>query len=184
MEIRINKSAITQYLLIYLMFIIPGSCLFAKYWTGTMKYFVLLIVYVALIAFKNKYQSRYSICFLLLLLFFTVFSRFLVGGVGLSAWCQFAVCILSTQIAICCDRENFLNRWIHTVEFFAAISIGFWAVFCIAPNLVNLWPAQSYDTQDGKHIGMVKEYFCIATWKFIPQEIVAFSLNQESIRLF
>ena len=69
MEIRINKSAITQYLLIYLMFIIPGSCLFAKYWTGTMKYFVLLIVYAALIAFKNKYQSRYSICFLLLLLF-------------------------------------------------------------------------------------------------------------------
>ena len=100
MEIRINKSAITQYLLIYLMFIIPGSCLFAKYWTGTMKYFVLLIVYAALIAFKNKYRSRYSICFLLLLLFFTVFSRFLVGGVGLSAWYQFAVCILSTQIAI------------------------------------------------------------------------------------
>ena len=147
MKIRINKSAITQYLLIYLMFIIPGSCLFAKYWTGTMKYFVLLIVYAALIVFKNKYRSRYSICFLLLLLFFTVFSRFLVGGVGLSAWYQFAVCILSTQIAICCDRENFLNRWIHTVEFFAAISIGFWAVFCIAPNLVNLWPAQSYDTQ-------------------------------------
>ena len=133
MEIRINKSAITQYLLIYLMFIIPGSCLFAKYWTGTMKYFVLLIVYAALIAFKNKYQSRYSICFLLLLLFFTVFSRFLVGGVGLSAWCQFAVCILSTQIAICCDRENFLNRWIQTVEFFAAISIGFWAVFFHLP---------------------------------------------------
>lgn len=68
MEIRINKSAITQYLLIYLMFIIPGSCLFAKYWTGTMKYFVLLIIYAALIAFKKKYQSRYSICFLLLLL--------------------------------------------------------------------------------------------------------------------
>ena len=93
MEIRINKSAITQYLLIYLMFIIPGSCLFAKYWTGTMKYFVLLIVYVALIAFKNKYQSRYSICFLLLLLFFTVFSRFLVGGVdflrGVSLLCVF-----------------------------------------------------------------------------------------------
>lgn len=147
MKIRINKSAITQYLLIYLMFIIPGSCLFAKYWTGTMKYYVLLIVYAALIAFKNKYRSRYSICFLLLLLFFTVFSRLLVGGVGLSAWCQFAVCILSTQIAICCDRENFLNRWIQTVEFFAAISIGFWAVFYIAPNLVNLWPAQSYDTQ-------------------------------------
>ena len=57
------------------------------------------------------------------------------------------MCILSTQIAICCDRKNFLNRWIQTVEFFAAISIGFWAVFCIAPNLVNLWPAQSYDTQ-------------------------------------
>lgn len=54
MEIRINKSAITQYLLIYLMFIIPGSCLFAKYWTGTMKYFVLLIIYAALIAFKKN----------------------------------------------------------------------------------------------------------------------------------
>ena len=54
MEIRINKSAITQYLLIYLMFIIPGSCLFAKYWTGTMKYFVLLIVYAALIVLRTN----------------------------------------------------------------------------------------------------------------------------------
>lgn len=92
---------------------------------------MLLIVYVALIAFKNKYQSRYSICFLLLLLFFTVFSRFLVGGVGLSAWCQFAVCILSTQIAICCDRENFLNRWIHTVEFLQQLVLGFGPSFVL-----------------------------------------------------
>lgn len=131
MEIRINKSAITQYLLIYLMFIIPGSCLFAKYWTGTMKYFVLLIIYAALIAFKKKYQSRYSICFLLLLLFFTVFSRFLIGGVGLSAWCQFAVCILSTQIAICCDRKNFLNRWIQTVDFLQQLVLGFGPSFVL-----------------------------------------------------
>ena len=179
MKIRINKSAITQYLLIYLMFIIPGSCLFAKYWTGTMKYFVLLIIYAALIAFKNKYRSRYSICFLLLLLFFTVFSRFLVGGVGLSAWYQFAVCILSTQIAICCDRENFLQQLV----------LGFGPSFVLHRiqstfGRLNLMILRRWEQQDGKHIGMVKEYFCIATWKFIPQEIVAFSLNQESIRLF
>ena len=43
--------------------------------------------------------------------------------------------------------ELYSNAYIQTVEFFAAISIGFWAVFCIAPNLVNLWPAQSFDTQ-------------------------------------
>ena len=61
MKIRINKSAITQYLLIYLMFIIPGSCLFAKYWTGTMKYFVLLIVYAALIAFKKRLGESWAI---------------------------------------------------------------------------------------------------------------------------
>ena len=42
---KFRKSVIAQYSLIYLMYIIPGSCLFAKYLQGGIKYLALLLLY-------------------------------------------------------------------------------------------------------------------------------------------
>lgn len=144
---KIKRSTCMQYLLIYLMLIIPGSCLFAKVLLGSMKYYILIILYGVLFITKRKYQKMYAIVFCGVLLFIVLFQRLVSGGVGISAWLQFVVCILSTHFAITCDKENFLNRWIKVVVIFSGISIIFWAIFCVAPNLVSIWPAKTFFTQ-------------------------------------
>lgn len=143
----IRKSAVIQYFLIYLMLLIPGSCLYAKYLVSDAKYYFLIMFYVLLIVLRRKYRSKYILLFLGLLLSFTIFTRLLNGGAGITSWLQFALCILSTQIAISADIKQFLGRWIKLVTLFALISIIFWAVFCLFPNLVNMWPAANFFTQ-------------------------------------
>lgn len=147
MEIRFRKTVIAQYLLIYIMYIIPGSCLFAKYLTGNMKYLALLGLYGWLIVMKRKYRSAYSLYFVVLFLISTIFTRIYTGGgAGVSTLFQFVVGVLSTQIAIYCDKEHFLSRWIKLVTFFAAISIVFWAVFYAVPSLADSYPGLPFIT--------------------------------------
>lgn len=147
MELRFRKNVIAQYLLLYLMYIVPGSCLFAKYLSGSMKYLALLGLYGWLIVTRKKYRSAYSLYFVVIFLVSTLFTRFYTGGgAGVDAMFQFMVGVLSTQIAIYCDKENFLSRWIKLATFFAVISILFWAAFYAVPSLVNSYPGLSFIT--------------------------------------
>ena len=147
MTLKVRKSMLMQYILIYIMILTPGSCLFAIYWKSDVKYITLLLLYIILFFSNKKYRCKYSILFVLFLLLVTLFTRLLNGGAGISSWIELAICILSTQFAICCDKNKFLSRWIKVVCFFASISIIFWLIFCIAPNLLNNWPAATYFTQ-------------------------------------
>jgi len=144
---KVKKSTLMQYVLIYIMLIIPGSCLFAKVLTGNIKYICVLGLFAFLFFTRKKYQKPYAILFSGIVLVIVFFQRMLTGGVGISAWMQFAVCLLSTQFAIACNKEAFLDRWIRVVVFFSVVSVIFWLLFCAFPNLVNLWPAQTYFTQ-------------------------------------
>jgi len=147
MEISFKRSVIVQYLLIYVMYIIPGSCLFAKYLAGNLKYIALLGLYGWLILMKKKYRSAYALYFVVLFFVSTMFTRIYTGGgAGVSALFQFVIGVLSTQIAIYCDKEHFLPRWIKLVTFFAAVSILFWAAFYAVPSLANAYPGLKFIT--------------------------------------
>lgn len=147
MELSFRKTVITQYFLIYLMYIIPGSCLFAKYLSGNMKYLALLGLYGALIFMKKKYRSAYSLYFTVLFLVSTIFTRIYTGGgAGVSTLFQFVIGVLCTQIAIYSDKEHFLSRWIKLVTFFAAVSILFWAAFYAVPSLADAYPGLKFIT--------------------------------------
>lgn len=147
MELSFRKTVITQYFLIYLMYIIPGSCLFAKYLSGNMKYLALLGLYGGLIFMKKKFRSAYSLYFVVLFLVSTIFTRIYTGGgAGVGTLFQFVVGVLSTQIAIYCDKEHFLSRWIKLVTFFAAVSIVFWAAFYAVPSLADQYPGLKFIT--------------------------------------
>lgn len=147
MEFSFRKTVITQYLLIYLMYIIPGSCLFAKYLSGNMKYIALLGLYGALIVTRKKYRSAYALYFVVLFFVSTMFTRIYTGGgAGVGTLFQFVIGVLSTQIAIYCDKEHFLARWIKLATFFAAISILFWAAFYAVPSLVDSYPGLKFIT--------------------------------------
>lgn len=153
-------SVFLHYFLIYLMLIIPGSCLFAKYLTGNMKYYVVLAFYAALYISDGKYRKPYTVLFLGFLLAMVVFTRIITnGGAGLSTWLQFAVCLSSVHFAILYDREHFLPRLLRTVVFFAVISNIFWALFLLFPELVELWPAPRFFVQSFGEQSWLKEYY-------------------------
>ena len=143
----IKKTPVAQYSLLYLMYVIPGSCLFAKFLTGTVKYYALLALYGWLIVKKKKYRSGYALRFVILFTVSMVFTRIYTGGgAGVASLFKFLVCVLSTQIAIYCDKEHFLSRWINLATLFAAISIVMWAAFYAMPSLVNIYPGARFKT--------------------------------------
>lgn len=146
MELKVSKNAILQYILLYIMLLIPGSCLFQVYW-GYEKYFVILGLYAFLFISQGKYRETYGILFGLVLAFLFFMVRFLVGGIGLQVWAQFAVCVLSVQFAISCNPNAFLTRFIKIIVFFSLISIVMWVLFTIAPELADVWPAERYFVQ-------------------------------------
>ena len=146
MSFRVSKNAILQYILVYIMILIPGSCLFQVYW-GNEKYFVILGLYILLLVAQRKYRVSYGAFFTLILAFLFLGVRLLVGGIGLQVWAQFAVCVLSAQAAISCNPDAFLTRFIKVIVFFSSISIVMWALFMVAPELANIWPAQRYFVQ-------------------------------------
>lgn len=146
MKLKVSKNAILQYILLYIMILIPGSCLFQVY-LGNEKYFVVLGLYAVLFILQRKYRENYGNLLALVLAFLFIMVRFLVGGIGLQVWAQFAVCVLSVQFAISCNPNAFLTRFIKIVMFFAAISIVMWALFTIAPGLADVWPAERYFVQ-------------------------------------
>lgn len=154
---KISKSAATQYFWIYLMLIVPGSVLFAKYLSGNAKHIILLFIYSLSMLYNKKYVKSYTVIFVGLLFFMIGFVRIKTGnGVGITSWYQFAVCLLSASAAISCDAEKFFTRWIRAVVFFASISIIFWAIFTLVPELVDLWPAESYKVETIGSVGYEK----------------------------
>ena len=135
---KIKKSTWMQYLLIYLMLIIPGSCLFAKVLLGSMKYYILIALYGVLYITKRKYQKTYAIVFCGVLLFIVLFQRLVSGGVGISAWLQFVVCILSAHFAIFCWNSVYCcfgNKYSSALQ---------WTGCCYPDRIISDWDLQWY----------------------------------------
>ena len=145
---KISKNLIIQYFFIYLMLLIPGSTIFAKYLQGTSKYIILLAIYFFSMIYNKKYFKKYTVIFTVLLLFLIIFIRIKTdNGSGIRAWYQYAVCLLSASTAILVDKDKFLSRFIKAVIFFAKISLIFWVAFIVFPELVDIWPAIKYQTE-------------------------------------
>ena len=154
---RIKKTPIIQYFLIYLMYVTPGSCLFAKYLKGNMKYYALLGLYGFLFFRKAKYRSGYALRFIILFTISVLFTRIYTGGgAGINSLFQYLVCVLCTQMAIYSDKEHYLTRWIKFSCLFSAISIVFWAAFYAVPKLVTAYPGVYYLIQIRGSVGYEK----------------------------
>lgn len=143
----IKKSVLIQYLLITVMFFSTGSSLFNFFLTGNVKYYLIIGAFVLLLLLYKKYRSLYSVTLIMILLFATIITRLLNGGAGIVSFLRLVSGIVTTSMAICCDKKNFLTRWVKLVEFFSFISLCFWVLFLFFPGLVDIWPAQSYVTQ-------------------------------------
>lgn len=159
---RIRIDGILQYVLIYFMLLTPGSTFVHISADPEIYYMFMAVFAIALLLFKRIRES-YGIILCGLFLITTMITRALCGGVGLDSWSQLAGCVAITQMAICCNYECFLDRWIRTVVVFAAISIVLWAILCIFPSLVTtvlgplflvdtigIYPWQTYEYGSGQ----------------------------------
>lgn len=138
-----TPSVWLQYALIYLMLLVPGSS-FALLYGGRLFYGGVLAAFFLLTVMVRSYRASYGPCFILVLLAITVVVRTLVGGVGVDAWMEFAACIAVTQMAIVVDYRGFLDRWTRSVVYMAGVSVAFWALFCLRPELANTVLGKSY----------------------------------------
>ena len=136
------------------MYSTPGSCFFSDYLHGNLKYIALLGLYGFLFIRKRKYRSSYALRLVMLYTISVLFTRvYTGGGAGINALFELLVPVLNTQMAISCDKENFLSRWIKLTTVMVAISIVFWGAFYAVPSLVNVYPTASYVTQSIGSVG-------------------------------
>lgn len=148
-KLKIQKSAIPQYFLIYVMLLLPGSCAVARYLNETAVYTVILLLHLLLALIYKKYRSRYVLSFIFFFLAVTLFVRLKThGGVGIISWLRYAAIFSSIYLAIAINNHFFLKRVVQLTVVLAVISLVFWAIFCLFPSLVEIWPAAVYWTQD------------------------------------
>lgn len=143
----VRKSVITQYLLIYIMLIMSYSCMAIFYVNQNILNAVILCFFCFLLLKYKRYRNSYVILGIMIIFAGVVFQRIQTGGAGISGFLQLAMPILCANMAICSNKNEFFNRYIKVVCFFAVISDVFWLVFLIAPQLKDAWPAVEYFTQ-------------------------------------
>lgn len=172
LKLRINKKASLQYILLYLLLLIPGSCAIARYLNETIVYCIILALYSIFFLLDKRYRSTYVSTFIFALFIITMFIRLKTdGGVGIVSWLRYASVLAITYMAIACDKDNFLNRFIKIEVLFATISLVFWTLFYFFPDLVDLWPATTYWTQDMGTAEWAVSYHGKGLWLYSYLEI-------------
>lgn len=139
MELRVKKSALFQYLLIYIMLLCNSSNFYAYRVDGNIvTQYILIAVMVAFLLLKKSALSKQALTCVSVLLGFTVFVRMLQGGIGLSFWSEMAIKILCVAVAITIDKERFFDRFVKIVFVFATISMLFWGIQLAGVNLAKI----------------------------------------------
>ena len=139
MELRVKKSALFQYLLIYIMLLCNSSNFYAYKVDGNIvTQYILIAAMVVFLLLKKSVLSKQALTCVFVLLSFTIFVRLLQGGIGLSFWNEMAIKILCVAVAISIDNERFLDRFVKTVVVFAVISMFFWGLQLAGINLAKM----------------------------------------------
>lgn len=125
----IKKSAVKQYVLIYLMMLFNGGVLYpvleADMPTSLMIITYAIVGYGIAVFFikKREYENWYCMVISIFLLLSIIFVRYTVGGVGINSLMEYLVCIMVAMLAACVDRELFVTRIINLVYAIAEISV-------------------------------------------------------------
>lgn len=141
-SLKISKSALVQYLLIYLMLIWDTTYLFRLYLAPYR--IIILAVMVLMIATHKRLRNNWTIIFLTFLLTMVVFVRMNTGGVGIDAWIRWCSIILIAEISIRYDEEKFIDRYLNVVYLLALASVMGWLISQVSPDLIKKILPSSY----------------------------------------
>lgn len=131
---RVSRIAVKQYLLIYCMLLMNQSVLRDSFFSTD---FIAFGIFLALATVYAFYKNKHIVRFMLGSLALCIFTRVLVGGVGIGIWATWMSMILVTYTAIKTDINHFLDRLIKLVVLFAGISLVFWGLSLISIELVQ-----------------------------------------------
>jgi hypothetical protein len=135
MVIKINMKTIIQYLLIYLFYMLHSSVLCNLNETlFTTSLFIIGTILIVFYKIKVPNRLYFSLGFLFLNI---IFVRYISGGVGINAFIFWASMFVITYAAYFIEPDMFVERYVKLVLFFASISLIFWTISLVAPNLVR-----------------------------------------------
>ena len=143
MNLRISKSAVYQYILIYLMLVFNGTNLSQQASINAPS--TLTLVQVAIIIVfclyslhkKAKGTCAYPLILFAFLLVSTVIVRYTAGGVGLQVMLEYGSHIFLVYLAIIANTNKFIERTIKVVTFFAVISIIGYIIQLLSPSILQ-----------------------------------------------
>ena len=179
----IKKSALIQYTLLYLMMVFNGGIMYTVLMSELPS--VITILMYAIVAFgflsylfkRSKYGNPYCIIITVILTASVVIVRYISGGVGIAALVEYLTCIMLPFLALCVDKNRFVERVIDAVCLFAVISVVCYFVQIAAPEVLqsvlkpfnssfsyNDWSAAAYGGNAVKRFYMawalVAQYLC------------------------
>ena len=94
MVIKIDKKKWIHYLLIYFLIIVNQSCLYEYFLNSDLIRFSIFLFFSFLLLIKFKKLYYPYIIFIGVLLISVIFTRFIHGGIGITAWIGYAIPIL------------------------------------------------------------------------------------------
>ena len=143
MTLTINKKVIVQYILIYLMLIWHDAGIVFLIGRNLSRHLI-LVVCLILMLLKQRCRSQRMLWFVLAILLDVIFVRCLSGGVGINYVLNAFSGIAIAYTAFKYDKENFVDRFVKTVVFFAATSVICWLITNIAPSIFERLTVLSY----------------------------------------
>lgn len=142
MKLMVKKSAILQYVLIYILICWNDSFVYSRIFSGYVQ--IVAITLVIISALIAKYRDLRGLVLSGFLLIVVLLLRVIYGGIGLDVWALWVSSIFVVIIAIRCDKNRFFNRYVKTIIALAVISIIFYALSNIWPNFFLSLPFSHY----------------------------------------
>lgn len=157
MKIRIYPRALLQYLLVYFLLIMNQSVIQN---TFLIKYSGIIIgILILPMFFKKKYRNQYVLGYVFFLLLVCILLRYVVGGVGLSAWEGWTIYILATYFVIKYNGKNFFDKYLRVVVILAFVSIICFILSLVDSELLKNLLVFQYDSKT-----VLREYLNVSDY--------------------
>ena len=119
MKIRINRRAIIQYLLLYLLLITNPSQIYRLYIDNntTIQFFIIVVLSVFLIT-KHWKKSKRAFFLCVFIAAVTGLIRVVQGGIGIIFCFEIIIKVLVIYAAILVDSNSFMTRFIKIVSLY------------------------------------------------------------------
>ena len=159
----VEKKTLLQYLYIGMMLHTSRSCLYVLQHNALVYIFFGMCVLTTICYRRVRNQNLYF--FFGVIGITLMITRVVRGGYGLQYWLEFIVPIWLAYIAYALDKESFLIRFVKAVVFLATISLFFWIVSFISPELVNSLLIIDMPNVFGGTKGVVLYSFHYSSWR-------------------